>query len=196
MILIKYYLPFLVLHNVMRKFSGTPLFAQVTEKEVMKGWLTKVNLLSVVFFIRYCYCLFYKVHRALILKYVLAYLFLLFDCYELLPSHLCSEEESTAFLKPICFIKELFCISSFVPRSQSIRASRTVFPRLVAAASLSHLENHLAFELCLSYERSTIPNNFFKCVFALQRRSMVRRKNAGQFYVVSTCATSRVKMTW
>ena len=41
---------FLVLHNVMRKFSGTPLFAQVTEKEVMKGWLTKVNLLSVVFY--------------------------------------------------------------------------------------------------------------------------------------------------
>ncbi|KAK2561061.1 Pleckstrin homology domain-containing family H member 2 [Acropora cervicornis] len=32
-----------VLHNVMRKFSGTPLFAQVTEKEVMKGWLTKAK---------------------------------------------------------------------------------------------------------------------------------------------------------
>ncbi|XP_068729703.1 pleckstrin homology domain-containing family H member 1-like isoform X1 [Montipora capricornis] len=32
-----------VLHNVMRKFSSTPLFAQKTEKEVMKGWLTKVK---------------------------------------------------------------------------------------------------------------------------------------------------------
>ena len=26
----------------MRKFSSTPLFAQVKEKELMKGWLTKV----------------------------------------------------------------------------------------------------------------------------------------------------------
>ena len=26
----------------MRKFSSTPLFAQVKDKELMKGWLTKV----------------------------------------------------------------------------------------------------------------------------------------------------------
>ncbi|XP_022810522.1 pleckstrin homology domain-containing family H member 2-like isoform X3 [Stylophora pistillata] len=32
-----------VLHNVMRKFSSTPLFAQVKDKEIVKGWLTKVK---------------------------------------------------------------------------------------------------------------------------------------------------------
>ncbi|KAJ7357395.1 Pleckstrin y domain-containing H member 2 [Desmophyllum pertusum] len=32
-----------VLHSVMRKFSSTPLFAQVKDKEFMKGWLTKVK---------------------------------------------------------------------------------------------------------------------------------------------------------
>ena len=32
----------------MRKFSSTPLFAQVKEKELMKGWLTKVNRSTLV----------------------------------------------------------------------------------------------------------------------------------------------------
>lgn len=33
----------LVLHNVMRKFSTSPLLAQMPEKEVMSGWITKVK---------------------------------------------------------------------------------------------------------------------------------------------------------
>ncbi|XP_020901839.1 pleckstrin homology domain-containing family H member 1 isoform X2 [Exaiptasia diaphana] len=32
-----------VLHNVMRKFSTSPLLAQMPEKEVMSGWITKVK---------------------------------------------------------------------------------------------------------------------------------------------------------
>ena len=34
---------FVVLHNVMRTLSTTPLFAQVEEKEAMRGWLVKVK---------------------------------------------------------------------------------------------------------------------------------------------------------
>lgn len=40
---------FLVLHNVMRKFSSTPLL-QASEKEIMKGWLTKVRLINQINF--------------------------------------------------------------------------------------------------------------------------------------------------
>ena len=38
----KYFFP-KVLQNVLRKFMASPLLAQVNEKAVMKGWMTKVR---------------------------------------------------------------------------------------------------------------------------------------------------------
>ena len=38
----------------MRKFSSTPLFAQVKEKEIMKGWITKVRYYSCKVYVVCC----------------------------------------------------------------------------------------------------------------------------------------------
>jgi hypothetical protein len=37
---------FSVLQNVLRKFMASPLLAQVNEKPIMKGWITKVKYLQ------------------------------------------------------------------------------------------------------------------------------------------------------